>query len=42
MNSPIRDDGKSDVALYNDELEKLGTPNWFNVPWLYSECYLYR
>lgn len=42
MNSPIRDDGKSDVAMYNDELVKLGTPNWFNVPWLYSECYLYR
>jgi damage-control phosphatase, subfamily III len=40
--TPIRDDGKPDVALYNKELEKLGAPTWFNVPWLYSECYLYR
>ncbi|KAH8204739.1 hypothetical protein TruAng_001073 [Truncatella angustata] len=40
--TPIRDDGKPDIALYNQELEKLGTPTWFNVPWLYSECYLYR
>lgn len=40
--TPIRDDGKPDVTLYNQELEKLGTVTWFNVPWLYSECYLYR
>ncbi|KAH8652057.1 hypothetical protein BX600DRAFT_87369 [Xylariales sp. PMI_506] len=40
--TPIRDDGKADVALYNQELEKLGNPKWFSVPWLYSECYLYR
>ncbi|KAF3023142.1 hypothetical protein E8E14_013892 [Neopestalotiopsis sp. 37M] len=40
--TPIRDDGKPDVALYNQELEKLGPVTWFNVPWLYSECYLYR
>ncbi|KAJ1328940.1 damage-control phosphatase [Microdochium nivale] len=40
--SPIRDDGQPDVALYNNELEALGTPSWFNVPWLFSECYLYR
>jgi damage-control phosphatase, subfamily III len=40
--TPIRDDGKPDVALYNQELEKLGAPTWFNVAWLYSECYLYR
>ncbi|GAP92785.2 putative venom protein 2 [Rosellinia necatrix] len=39
---PIRDDGFPDVALYNHELEKLGTPTWFAVPWLYCECYLYR
>ncbi len=30
------------MALYNQELEKLGTPTWFAVPWLYCECYLYR
>lgn len=40
--TPIRDDGYADVALYNQELEKLGNPTWFNVPWLFSECYLYR
>lgn len=36
------DDGEPDVAGYNKELEQLGNPKWFNVPWLYSECYLYR
>jgi hypothetical protein len=30
------------VAGYNKELEALGSPTWFNVPWLYAECYLYR
>ncbi|KAI0847176.1 DUF89-domain-containing protein [Daldinia vernicosa] len=40
--TPIRDDGAADVAIYNRELEQLGTPSWFNVPWLFSECYLYR
>ncbi|KAI1817225.1 DUF89-domain-containing protein [Poronia punctata] len=40
--TPIEDDGYPDVALYNAELEKLGTSTWFSVPWLYCECYLYR
>ncbi|KAI2601869.1 DUF89-domain-containing protein [Hypoxylon sp. NC1633] len=40
--TPIRDDGCADVAIYNHELEQLGTPSWFNIPWLYCECYLYR
>ncbi|GME22951.1 uncharacterized protein LTHEOB_5572 [Neofusicoccum parvum] len=40
--TPLPEDGESDIAGYNKELEALGTPNWFNVPWLYSECYLYR
>ncbi|KAK3935875.1 putative UPF0364 protein [Diplogelasinospora grovesii] len=40
--TPIRDDGYPDVALYNRELEQLGNPTWLNVPWLYSECYLFR
>ncbi|KAI8957286.1 DUF89-domain-containing protein [Daldinia sp. FL1419] len=40
--TPIRDDGGADVAIYNRELEQLGTPSWFNIPWLFSECYLYR
>ncbi|KAI5865227.1 DUF89-domain-containing protein [Durotheca rogersii] len=40
--TPIRDDGKADVSVYNHELEQLGTPNWFDIPWLFCECYLYR
>ncbi|ORY71391.1 uncharacterized protein BCR38DRAFT_453940 [Pseudomassariella vexata] len=40
--TPLRDDGQPDITLYNQELEKLGTPTWFNLPWLFSECYLYR
>lgn len=40
--SPLPDDGQSDIQGYNDELATLGHPQWFNVPWLYSECYLYR
>ena len=39
---PLTDDGKPDIAGYNKELEELRTPSWFNVPWLYAECYLYR
>ncbi|KAH8815677.1 hypothetical protein F5884DRAFT_773268 [Xylogone sp. PMI_703] len=40
--SPLLDDGQPDIEGYNKELEQLGTPSWFNVPWLYAECYLYR
>lgn len=41
--SPIPDDGFSDeIKAYNKEIEDLGTPNWFAVPWLFSECYMYR
>ncbi|PVI07602.1 DUF89-domain-containing protein [Periconia macrospinosa] len=40
--TPIDDDGEGDVAEYNKELQALGNPQWHNVPWLYSECYLYR
>jgi len=42
MSRLIRDDGQPDVAIYNDELEKLGNPTWLKVSWLYSECYLFR
>ncbi|KAK0940250.1 Hairy/enhancer-of-split with YRPW motif protein 2 [Friedmanniomyces endolithicus] len=40
--TPLPDDGQPDIPLYNDELEALGNPKWFDVAWLYSECYLYR
>ncbi|KAI0160077.1 DUF89-domain-containing protein [Hypoxylon sp. FL1284] len=40
--TPIRDDGGADVTTYNREMEQLGSPSWFNIPWLYCECYLYR
>ncbi|OLN96729.1 Protein-glutamate O-methyltransferase C1393.13 [Colletotrichum chlorophyti] len=40
--TPIEDDGHPDVSIYNDELKKLGSPTWLNVPWLFSECYLFR
>lgn len=40
--TPLPEDGESDVAAYNKELEALGEPTWHSVPWLYSECYLYR
>ncbi|KAG4416909.1 hypothetical protein IFR04_009987 [Cadophora malorum] len=40
--TPLADDGQADIEGYNKELEQLGNPSWFNVPWLYAECYLYR
>ncbi|KAK1485400.1 hypothetical protein CTAM01_12615, partial [Colletotrichum tamarilloi] len=40
--TPIEDDGYPDVSIYNEELKKLGSPTWLNVPWLYTECYLFR
>ncbi|KAF1813523.1 DUF89-domain-containing protein [Eremomyces bilateralis CBS 781.70] len=40
--TPVPDDGEGDVKSYNVELEKRGSPTWFDVSWLYSECYLYR
>ncbi|KAI9805186.1 MAG: hypothetical protein M1825_001022 [Sarcosagium campestre] len=40
--TPIIDDGSPDVGAYNEELSQLDSPTWFNVPWLYAECYLYR
>lgn len=40
--SPLEDDGKVDIASYNDELKELGNPKWFSAPWLFAECYLYR
>ncbi|KAJ9134590.1 DUF89-domain-containing protein [Pleurostoma richardsiae] len=40
--TPIRDDGYSDVADYNKELEQRRTPSWLDVNWLFCECYLFR
>lgn len=40
--TPLTDDGELDVEGYNKELEALGNPKWHSVPWLFSECYLYR
>lgn len=40
--TPLLNDGQPDIAMYNKELEKLGNPSWYNLPWLYAECYLYR
>jgi len=41
--TPIVDDGYSaEVAAYNKEIEQLGNPSWHAVPWLFSECYMYR
>ncbi|KAI4220354.1 MAG: hypothetical protein L6R36_007680 [Xanthoria steineri] len=40
--TPLTDDARQDVADYNRDLNALGSPTWFNVPWLYAECYLYR
>lgn len=42
ISRPLPNDGKADIEGYNKELEQLGNPQWFNVPWLYAECYLYR
>ncbi|EIW56647.1 DUF89 domain-containing protein [Trametes versicolor FP-101664 SS1] len=42
---PIPDDGEPLADVYNAELEKLAETKqntWLAVPWLYSECYLYR
>ncbi|KAK3075231.1 Hairy/enhancer-of-split with YRPW motif protein 2 [Teratosphaeriaceae sp. CCFEE 6253] len=40
--NPLIDDGKPDIAAYNAELAQRGNPKWFDVAWLYAECYLYR
>ena len=40
---PLPRDGGKDIDYYNQELSALPKPTkWFNVPWLYAECYLYR
>lgn len=39
---PLPDDGGADIPDYNLELASLDNPTWLSVPWLYSECYMYR
>ncbi|KAI9068826.1 DUF89 domain-containing protein [Trametes sanguinea] len=42
---PIPHDGEALVDVYNKELDLLAEKKkntWLTVPWLYSECYLYR
>lgn len=39
---PLNSDGGADIDQYNQELSTLANPSWFNAPWLFSECYLYR
>ncbi|RPD77052.1 DUF89-domain-containing protein [Lentinus tigrinus ALCF2SS1-7] len=41
----IPEDGEALVDVYNAELDRLAEKKqntWLTVPWLYSECYLYR
>lgn len=38
----LEEDGGKDIEQYNEELKTLKQPSWFNVPWLFSECFLYR
>ncbi|KAF4344367.1 HRT2-high level expression reduced Ty3 transposition [Fusarium beomiforme] len=42
--SPLPDDGfTEEIETYNKEIEALGPDaHWYDVPWLFSECYLYR
>lgn len=38
----LQQDSGPSVDLYNKLIDQLGAPTWFNVPWLFAECYLYR
>ncbi len=45
--TPLADDCLPDVEKYNHELKQWeekygGELKWFNAPWLFCECYLYR
>jgi len=35
-------DGQDDIKGYNQELKQRNNPTWHSVPWLFSECYMYR
>ena len=41
------EDSRSDTAVWNDYLQYItdkegSPPKWFESPWLYMECYMYR
>ena len=43
MSSPIpKDQYPEEVDAYNKEIEQRGNPSWLDIPWLFSECYMYR
>ena len=42
LDRALLDDGGEAIADYNERLEALGTPKWFDVEWMFAECYLYR
>ena len=40
---PLEQDEGANIALYNEELQTLiesGKKTWFQMPWLFAECYL--
>ena len=39
---PIPQDGRPDIENYNKEFNTLKDRKWQAVPWLYTECYMYR
>ncbi|KAL1920086.1 uncharacterized protein VTP21DRAFT_1232 [Calcarisporiella thermophila] len=40
---PIEDDGEPDVQIWNDSLKKyFDGVGWYDSPWLFCECYMYR
>ena len=42
-NSALEEDGGTNIAIYNHELEVLnhsGLQTWFQMPWLFAECYM--
>jgi len=38
----VNDQYPEEVEAYNKEIEQRGNPSWLDVPWLFSECYMYR
>lgn len=38
----VNDQFPEEVEAYNKEIEQRGNPSWLDIPWLFSECYMYR